>query len=59
MEGREKREEKLSRPRIRDPGEVQAGQPVTDSKKSDSVELCLQRSAFVEMANQGKTLTLT
>ena len=38
---------------MRDPGEVQAGQPVTDSKSSDSVELCLQRSAFVEMDNQG------
>ena len=24
----------------RNPGEVQAGQPVTDSKRSDSVELC-------------------
>ena len=31
----------------------------TTAKRSDSVELCLQRSAFVEMANQGKTLKLT
>ena len=30
-----------------DPGEVQAGQPVTDSKRSDSVELCLQRSIIL------------
>ena len=40
---------------MKDPGEVQAGQPVTDWKRSDSLELCLQRSAFLEMANQEKT----
>ena len=44
---------------MRDPGEVQTGQPVTESKRSDSLELGLQRSALLEMANQEKTLTLT
>jgi len=50
-----KREGKLSHPRMRDPGEIQAGQRVTENKRSDSLELCLQRSAFLEMANQEKT----
>ena len=53
--GRIKREGKLSYPRMRDPVEVQPGQPGTEWKKSDSLELCLQRSAFLEMANQEKT----
>ena len=53
--GRIKREDKLRRPRMRDPGEVQPGQLVTEYKRSDSLELCLQRSAFLEMANQEKT----
>ena len=57
--GRIQREDKPSRPRIRDPGAVQPGQPVTESKRSDSLELGLQRSALLEMANQEKTLTLT
>ena len=52
--GRIKREDKLRRPRMRDPGEVQPGQLVTEYKRSDSLELCLQRSAFLEMANQEK-----
>jgi len=30
----------------RDHGEVQAVQPVTEYKRSDHLELCLQRSAF-------------
>jgi len=40
---------------MRDPGEVQPGHLVTEYKRSDSLELCLQRSAFLEMANQEKT----
>ena len=44
---------------MRDPGEVQEGQPVTEQKVKH-LELCLQMSAFLEMANQEKTtLTLT
>ena len=50
-----KREGKLSHPRMRDPGEVQPGQPVTEQKESDSLELRLHRSAFLEMDNQEKT----
>ena len=53
--GRIKREGKLSHPIMRDPGEVQPGQPGTEYKKSDSLELCLQRSAFLEMVKQEKT----
>ena len=44
---------------MRDPGEVQAGQPVTEQKVKH-LELCPQMSAFLEMDNQEKTtLTLT
>ena len=53
--GRIKREGKLSHPRTGDSGKVQTVQPVTEHKMSESLELCLQRSAFIEMANQEKT----
>ena len=54
-----KREGKLSHPRMRDSGEVRPGQPETEQKRSDSLELCLQGSAFLEMANQEKTYSHT